>query len=291
MAARTILVTGANGEIGAELCLQAARPTDTIYLGGRKIDQLNALADDLAKIHPSTTFLPWVIDLSSLNDIERAAAAISAPQVDLLFANAGIMATDRWETADGFEGQIGVCHLGHFALTARLWKQLTAATNPAVVVTTSSAAWFGTINFDDLMLKRSYSRYKSYGQAKLANALFAFQLNHLAENSGQNLRANAAHPGFVYGNLQEQAIQHAGKFEAFLYRTLVKHVVAQPVEKGVEPLLLAAESEQGGKLFGPRWFTRGKGVEVKAPRRASDERSAARLWEVSEELTGLSIPH
>lgn len=278
---RVALITGAAGEIGRELAGRVK--ADVVFLGGRDEGKLVALGKELG-----TRYRPFPIDLASLASIEKAAARLKGEtdRIDLFFGNAGVMATDRSTTRDGFETQIGVNHLGHFALTAHLMPIF--ATGAHVVMTSSSAAWMGKMNFDDLMSHRKYSRYGAYCQAKLANMLFAFELDRRCAARGIKLTANAAHPGFVYGHLQEAAIAKAGWFEKVFYQTVVKHLMAQPVAMGVEPLLMAAEGP-GRTVFGPNGFIRGAGKQVKPPKAALDEASAAKLWELSEKLTGLTL--
>lgn len=278
---RIALITGAGGEIGRELAARVS--ADTVYLGGRDEAKLVALGAELG-----SRYRPFPVDLASLASIEKAAARLRSEtdHIDLFFANAGVMATERSTTQDGFETQIGVNHLGHFALTAHIMPLL--AQGAHVVTTTSSAAWMGRINFDDLMSHRQYSRYGAYCQSKLANVLFAFELDRRCAARGIKLTANTAHPGFVYGHLQEAAIAKAGWFEKVFYQTFVKHVMAQSVAMGVEPLLMAAEGP-GATVFGPKGFIRGPGKQVKPPKASLDEAAGAKLWELSEKLTGLSL--
>ena len=289
MANRTILITGATGEIGRELAFRLGEAPDTIYLGGRNEDKLVELGTRLTMRGAKATFKPFPIDLASLTSIKSAAERFKAESthLDRLFENAGIMATGPKKTVDGFEEQFGVCHLGHFALVAHLLPLLKQTPGSRVTTTCSSAAWMGKMNFDDLMFDKKYDRYGVYCQAKLANVLFAFELNRRFAKAGIDASANSAHPGFVFGNLQDEALKYAGWGERLFYKTVVRYLLAQPVSKGVEPLLLAGEGK-GGALYGPKYLARGRGMEVKPPKQCLDEESAKHLWEVSEKLVDLS---
>lgn len=231
---RVILITGACGVIGSGLARSMAQPGDSIFLGGRNPTRLEELAVQLRASGAAADFKPFVMDLGSLQSVRSSAQELrdETDRLDHLFANAGIMATGRRTTEDGFEEQLGVCHLGHFALVSHLLPQLRRSGAARVVMTTSSAAWFGKIAFEDLMLERRYTRYGAYCQAKLANVLFAFELDRRCRRAGLALTANAAHPGFVFGHLQEQAMEHGGWLERFVYQALVRPFLAQPVEAG-----------------------------------------------------------
>ena len=261
---------------------------DTVYLGGRHEDKLVDLGARLTLRGAKGHFKPLAVDLASLASVESASERFKAEsaQLDRLFANAGIMATSPNKTKDGFEEQFGVCHLGHFALVAHLLPLLKQTPKAKVITTTSSAAWAGKMNFDDLMFEKKYDRYGVYCQAKLANVLFAFELDRRFKQAGIDAQANSAHPGMVYGNLQDEALKHAGLLEKVFYKTVVRYLLAQSASRGVEPLLMASEGK-GGSLYGPKTLARGSARELKPPKQCLDEVAAGRLWEVSEELTGL----
>jgi NAD(P)-dependent dehydrogenase (short-subunit alcohol dehydrogenase family) len=227
------------------------------------------------------------LDLADLSSVAAFADRLSGAhdQLDLLINNAGVMAPPRRLTADGFESQIGTNHLGHFALTGRLLGRLLAAPEPRVVTVSSVAHRTGKISFSDLQSERRYFSWRAYGQSKLANLMFCFELQRRAADT--TLRSMAAHPGYSRTNLQfaappwyEQAVM-----------AVTNVLVAQSAEKGALPSLYAATFPDlpGGSFVGPDGLleSRGHPQIVTAARKAYDEQIWARLWEVSEELTGV----
>ena len=171
--------------------------------------------------------------------------------------NAGVMAIPRQETADGFEMQLGVNHLAHFALTGLLLDVITNTPGARVHSVSSSAAFNGQINFDDLMGEEGYSRWGAYGQSKLANAVFATELNRRLKEAGYDTIANSSHPGLVIGNLQANSLEQSGTpfMERMLYR-VGGALMAQDISMGVLPQLYAstAPEAKGGVFYGPKTF-------------------------------------
>jgi NAD(P)-dependent dehydrogenase (short-subunit alcohol dehydrogenase family) len=203
------------------------------------------------------------------------------------------MAIPYRQTADGFEMQFGTNHLGHFALTGLLLPALLARKGSRVVTVSSTVARIGRINFDDLQSERRYRRWRAYGQSKLANLLFAFELDRRARAHGLDLISVAAHPGYAATNLQTAGARMEGKDLQARIATCVNALIAQPASMGALPEIYAAVAPgvQGGDYFGPdRFFgQRGYPTRVKAPKTAYDTAVAARLWEVSEQLTAMHI--
>jgi NAD(P)-dependent dehydrogenase (short-subunit alcohol dehydrogenase family) len=238
------------------------------------------------------------LDLADLASVRAAAATVAArPEpLDLLVNNAGVMAPPRRETADGFELQLGTNHLGHFALTGLLAEKLTAAPAARVVTVTSGAHRIGSIDFEDLQRRHRYMRWSAYGQSKLANLLFALELQRRAAAADLELRSMAVHPGYASTNLQ-----HAGpQLDAGLLSKLTapawsisNHLFGQSPVGGALPTLYAATEPDlpGGSLIGPSGFASMRGAPtLETPSgRALDEETARRLWEVSEELTGVEF--
>jgi NAD(P)-dependent dehydrogenase (short-subunit alcohol dehydrogenase family) len=202
------------------------------------------------------------------------------------------MAIPRQETVDGFEMQLGVNHLGHFALTGLLLDVIVRTPGARIHNVSSTANFMGAINFDDLMGKEAYSRWGAYGQSKLANVLFTFELDKRLKAAGLDTMANVSHPGLVIGNLQANSVQQSGtRMESWLY-SASRLFLARDVSKGVEPMLYAmtAEDAKGGALYGPRYIHHlGAPAETKANEAAYDEEALKRFWEFSEELTGVTF--
>ena len=215
----------------------------------------------------------------------RSREATTGP-VDILINNAGVMAVPYRKTAQGFESQIGTNHLGHFALAGLLLDRLKESSKPRVTVLSSAAHRMGAINFDDLQSEQNYARWKAYGQSKLANLMYAYEFARRAKAAGSPITVTAAHPGYANTKLQ-------GKTESFMDRVMAvsNAVMAQSAEAGAMPTLYAATGDiPSGSYVGPDGFMqqRGKRATVVGSTKASrDEAVAKRLWDVSEELTGV----
>jgi NAD(P)-dependent dehydrogenase (short-subunit alcohol dehydrogenase family) len=197
------------------------------------------------------------------------------------------MAPPRRLTKDGFESQLGTNHLGHFALTGLLLTKLRAAPDPRVVTLSSGAHRIGTIHFDDLMGERRYNNWLWYGQSKLANLMFCFELQKRATAAGSSLKSLAAHPGYARTNLQ-----FAGpKWYEQIVMRVTNPLLGQSAEMGALPTLYAATAPElpGGTFVGPDGFMEQRGYPhiVTAAGKAYDEGAWRRLWETSEQLTGV----
>ncbi len=233
------------------------------------------------------------LDLAELASVHAFAEALDGP-LDLLVNNAGVMAIPRSQTKDGFEMQFGVNHLGHFALTGLLMSQLLKAAEPRVVTLSSTAHKFGRMSFGDLQGERRYFRWSAYGQSKLANLLFAFELQRRADEAGLALTSVAAHPGYAATNLQTRAPEAGGLLTRMedVAMGVANHVVAQSDEMGTLPTLYAATFPDlpGGSYVGPDGFQEQRGHPrlVGTTSAARDLDAARRLWQVSEELTGVT---
>ena len=209
-------------------------------------------------------------------------------RLDLLINNAGVMAPPRRVTTEGFESQFGTNHLGHFALTGLLLPRLLAAPAARVVTVSSLLHRRGTIDFEDLQGERRYNRWDAYGQSKLANVMFCFELQRRATAADASLLSMAAHPGYAATNLQ-----FAGptRFYERAFMMVGNRLLAQSAEMGALPTLYAATVADlpGGSFIGPdgRGEQRGHPRIVSAARKAYDEDAWRRLWEVSEALTGV----
>ena len=282
---RTVLVTGANSGLGLHTSLALAGRGARVLMACRN----PAKAEDaLARVRaeaPGARAEVVPLDLASLDSIRSAAKDVASRtgSLDLLVDNAGVMAIPRAKTADGFEMQFGTNHLGHFALTGLLMPLLTAAPAARVVVVASDAAKWGRMRFDDLMGERFYFRWLAYGQSKLANLLF---MRELSRRAGQRLVVAGAHPGYAATNLQT-APGIAGRVMA-----LGNRLIAQSDADGALPQLYAATMPdvRSGEYFGPDGLLglRGAPHRVTPLKAARDDEDARRLWEVSEQLTGVS---
>jgi len=280
---RVAVVTGANSGVGFHAARELAAHGARVILAVR--DAEGKGADAAARM--SGELEVRRLDLADLSSVRSFAEGFEG-RLDLLVNNAGVMATPRRTTADGFELQLGTNHLGHFALTGLLLDRLRGG---RVTTVSSGAHNMGWIRFDDLMGERRYQRWLAYGQSKLANLLFAFELQRRADAAGFELTSTAAHPGYAATNLQMAGPQLEGSRAREMLGRLGNVLIAQSDEMGALPTLYAAtEDIPGGSYVGPDGFMeqRGHPKLVGANGRARDEESARRLWEVSEELTGVS---
>ncbi|MDR3531160.1 MAG: oxidoreductase [Rhodopila sp.] len=292
---KVAIVTGATGGLGYETALGLARRGATTILAGRNPDKGAQALSRIRRDNPAAKVRFERLDLASLASVARFAAAVSAAQdgvIDILVNNAGVMAPPtRQLTEDGFERQIGVNYLAHFALTARLKDALWAAPGGGRVVSVASLAHRrAALDLRDLQSERSYGPMHAYGRSKLAMLIFAIELQRQAEQNRWNLLSIAAHPGWartdIIGNgmggggpgLKEQLI--AGAFD----------LVAQSARDGALPLLFAAMAREakGGAYYGPTGWgeTRGAPGLSRIFPQAADPAAGAGLWALSEKLTG-----
>jgi NAD(P)-dependent dehydrogenase (short-subunit alcohol dehydrogenase family) len=279
---RTVLVTGANSGLGFQTSLELARRGARVLMAcrnpGRAEDALGRVRQEV----PGAAAELVSLDLSSLDSVEHAAEEVASrvPHLDLLVNNAGIMAVPEGRTADGFELQFGTNHLGHFALTGRLLPTLLAADAPRVVTVSSTAHIMGKINFADLHATGGYGRWKAYGQSKLANLLFASELQRRA---GGRILSASAHPGYAATHLQE----HQGQAAFQVLMNVGNKLLAQSDAAGAWPSLYAAAMPEvtGNDFYGPRLTVRGYPVKAWRTASAKDATVARTLWDVSEELT------
>jgi NAD(P)-dependent dehydrogenase (short-subunit alcohol dehydrogenase family) len=287
---RLAVVTGANSGLGTVTALELARHGARVVIACRDTEKGERAADRIRAAVPAAEVEVKALDLADLASVRFFAEGLGAEhdRLDLLVNNAGVMAPPRRLTKDGFESQLGTNHLGHFALTGLLLSRLLAAEAPRVVSVSSGAHRIGRINFENLQGERRYNNWLAYGQSKLANLLFCFELGRRAAAAGTDLLSMAAHPGYAATNLQFAG--PAAWYEKGMM-ALANHVIAQSAEMGALPTLYAATAPNlpGGSFIGPDGFLeqRGHPQVVSAAGRAYDEAAWRRLWEVSEELTGV----
>ena len=279
-AGRTVVVTGANSGIGLAAARELGRAGARVVLAVRD----EGRGRDAAASIPGETEVRR-LDLADLSSVHAFADAWEG-DIDVLINNAGVMAIPERRTADGFEMQIGTNHLGHFALANLLLPQI----RDRVVVIASDAHRMGSIRLDDLNWEQGgYKSWRAYGQSKLANLLFTSELQRRLADAGSDVRAMAAHPGYAATNLQSNTgnvIQHVGMW-------IGNKLIAQSDEQGAWPTLYAATQDIAGNSYvGPDGFREARGNPKLVGRSdaASDADVARKLWDLSEELTGVSFP-
>lgn len=291
---KVVIITGANSGLGLESTKALADKGARVVMACRNVPKAEAARDEVLREVPHASLDIMELDNASLASVRAFADAFKQryDRLDLLLNNAGLMAIPREETEDGFEMQIGVNHLAHFALTGLLLDHLTGTDGARVHNVSSSAAWGGSIDLDDLMGEEEYSRWGAYGQSKLANAVFAAELNRRLQTAGHDTISNASHPGFVIGNLQENSLEQSGApLVERLFYSIARPLFAQDVSMGVLPQLYAstAPEAKGGVFYGPGTFRiRGYPAEQKVNDAVDDRALGERFWRRSEELTGVS---
>jgi len=290
---RIAIVTGANSGLGLITARELARAGAEVVLACRNAEKGEAAVCAIGDAAPHARVTLRPLDLGNLASVREFASRFASEhdRLDLLINNAGVMAAPRRLTDDGFESQFGTNHLAHFALTGLLVDRMTS--EGARVVTVSSGMHrVGRIRFDDLHGERKYGRWSAYGQSKLANLLFAFELDRRLRAAGSPVKSVAAHPGYAATNLQSAAVPAHERF----FMSITNVVFAQSAEMGALPTLYAAAAPdvEGGAYIGPGGLfeQRGHPARVDSAPASKDEEAARRLWDVSEELTGVrfSIP-
>jgi NAD(P)-dependent dehydrogenase (short-subunit alcohol dehydrogenase family) len=286
LAGTVAVVTGANSGLGLITAQELARAGAGVIAACRNTTKGEEAVSQIKRAVPEAQVTVEPLDLADLSSVRDFAARYDRDHLDLLINNAGVMAPPRRLTKDGFESQFGTNHLGHFALTGLLLGKLLAAREPRVVTLSSGAHRIGTMRFDDLQSERRYNNWLAYGQSKLSNLLFCFELQRRATAADTELKSLASHPGYAATNLQFAG--PAGKLERAAM-ALSNRLLAQSAEMGALPTLYAATVEDlpGGSFVGPDGLLeqRGHPHVVTAAGRAYDEQAQRRLWETSEQLT------
>lgn len=292
---KTTVVTGANSGLGYFTALELARHGAEVVLACRnQAKGEEAMASMRAEV-PGGQLQLASLDLADLASVRQFAKQFQADHegLDVLVNNAGVMAIPHHRTADGFEMQFGTNHLGHFALTGLLLPALLARKAPRVVAVSSMAHVIGRIRFDDLQHEKSYSKWLAYGQSKLANLLFARELDRRAKQAGSRLIAVAAHPGYAATNLQTAGPEMAGRQLQARVMEALNGIVAQSAAQGALPTLYGAVAPEvvGGEFFGPNQLLGMRGYPTRSMSTPAGRNveTAARLWTVSEELTGVKF--
>ena len=286
---RLAVVTGSNSGLGLIAARELARAGAEVVLACRNTEKGEDAARQIRTDAPGAAVEVAALDLGDLVSVQAFAERFRSEKdgLDLLINNAGVMASPRRETADGFELHIGTNHLGHFALTGMLIGTMDGREDARVVTVSSGAHRMGRISFDNLQGKRHYNRWRAYGQSKLANLLFAFELDRRLRAAGSSVTSVAAHPGYAATNLQSAAAPLVDRG----FMVFSNLLIAQSAEKGALPLLYAATYPglEGGTYVGPDGLAEQRGYPkpVGSSGASRDEETARRLWELSEELTGV----
>ncbi|HJV39982.1 MAG TPA: oxidoreductase [Geothrix sp.] len=288
---RVAVVTGATSGTGFEAARILAARRAIVVLACRNQPKAEEAARRIQALHPGARVELQALDLASLASVRTATAELLArfDRLDLLLNNAGVMVPPYGKTEDGFETQLGTNHLGPFALTGLLMARLLATPSSRVVTMSSNAHRMGRIYADDLDFERGYRAWAAYGQSKLANLLFAFELQRRLAAAGSTTRSVAAHPGWARTELQ----RHAGWIR-WLRTVGLEALLSQDAYGGAQPLLRAATDPGagGGEYFGPSGFQEMKGapVPVRSDARSQDEGLQRWMWRLSEQRTGVVYP-
>lgn len=289
---KTILITGANSGLGLEASKVLSKKGAQIIMAVRNLQKGKEAVEAIKKENPKANLDLMVLDLSDFDSIRKFSSEFHSKhsRLDILINNAGVMAPKNRElTKQGFEVQFGANHLGHFLLTGLLLDILKKTPNSRVAVQSSlvhkQKNYGGAdIFFEDLNFEKSYNKDYAYGQSKLANLMFAYELDRQLKSHNISTIVAAGHPGYTNTNLQ--------KNYGFFVSVIMNNLVAQKVEMGTLPILRAATEEglKGGEFFGPTKMNEMKGYPelVKSSDKSYDKQIAKRLWEVSEKLTGFT---
>ena len=284
-AGKTVLITGANSGTGFETARELAGKNAKVIMAVRNLEKGNEAATKIKQAFPNADISVMKLDLSSLASVKKFAANFIAKhgKLDILINNAGVMVPPYSKTEDGFELQFGTNHLGHFALTGLLIGLLLKTENSRIVTMSSMAHKSGKVDFGDLHREKKYKKMESYGQSKVANLFFTYELQRKLESIGSKTIAVAAHPGWAVTNLSQY---HKGF-------ALMAPLLGQSALQGAWPLLFAATDPtvKGGDYYGPKGFMEIKGhpKKVRSNAYSKNEQIAGQLWKKSVELTGVTF--
>jgi len=285
---RIAIVTGANTGLGFETALALARKEMKVIMACRSKGKAEKAKQKILRKVPGGDLEILLIDLTRLSSVHDFASnfLVKYNHLDLLINNAGIMIPPYSKTADGFESQMGVNYLAHFLLTGLLLETITNTSDSRIVSLSSIAHKKGTINFDDLQWEKKYSAMGAYRQSKLACLMFAYELQRRFDKTGVKTLSVAAHPGLSITELVKQI----PKWVLSVFRPLTSLFTHSP-EKGALPALYAAlgTDVQGGDYFGPQGRSEmtGEPGETNSTPLSHNEEIAKRLWDLSEQLTGI----
>ncbi|MCA1655600.1 MAG: SDR family NAD(P)-dependent oxidoreductase [Pseudonocardiaceae bacterium] len=284
---RVFVVTGANSGLGLETARALGAVGGTVIMTARDLAKGERAVEELLAEQPEARFDLRHLDLADLDSVREFAAGVE--QVDVLINNAGVMMPPHSHTVQGYETQFGVNHLAHFALTILLFNTLLRGEDPRVVTVSSSLHKRGRIMFEDLHGEQSYSRTRYYAQSKLANVVFGLELHRRLRSNNIAMSSVLAHPGYSETNLQSTGPSGVGK----LVMKVTNRLMAQDASMGALPQIYAATGAdvESGQFYGPdgRGESKGYPTLVEPLDAARDRELAKRLWDSSEELTGVHI--
>ncbi|MCW2801287.1 MAG: Short-chain dehydrogenase/reductase [Aeromicrobium sp.] len=291
---RTAVVTGANGGLGLESAEALAGAGAHVVMAVRNQAKAKDAVERILAAHPKASLELVPLDLGDLGSTAAAAKQILAnhQKIDLLINNAGVMAMPERTTADGFEMQLGVDHLGHFAFTAHLLPAIVRADGARVVTVTSIARFQGKpLDPDNPHMKGNYGAWRSYGQAKLANYYFGLGLQKKFVEAGVSAQSLLAHPGLSHTDLQSTTAAEGGAGWLGATSETLAARTGMPPHKGVRPQLRAATDPKakGGHMYGPRFASNGAAVNRPILRRIGFDKRIQELWDVSERETGVTL--
>ena len=291
---RTVVVTGANGGLGLETARQLAAKGVHVVMAVRNQEKASAAVEEIRRSVPDAALELVALDLASQASVRAAAEQITAEHksIDLLINNAGVMGIPEAKTADGFEMQLGVDHLGHWSLTALLLPALLRTPGARIVTVTSTAHHMGrAISPANPHLHGRYRPWRAYGQAKLANFHFGLGLQRELENASASTASLIAHPGLSNTDLQAVSVQQTGGGTSQRFFLFLARRSGMSAADGALSQLRAATdpAAKGGEFYGPRFVNSGPPVRKPVVRRLGMDKAIAALWEVSERETGIAI--
>ena len=293
---KNVVITGANSGLGFITALELARHGYAVIMACRDMRKAAQASEAIQREVPAAKLTVETLDLASLASIGKFAETLKKTHssLNILINNAGVMALPRRLTADGFEMQFGTNHLGHFALTQHLLPNLLSASAARIVTVSSQAHRMGKFDFADLQRESRYQKWLAYGQAKLANLLFAFELERRLRRTDTSAISVAAHPGYAATNLQMAGPAMENSRIGRRISEIANRFAAQPNWQGALPILYAATAQEvhGGGYYGPDGILEMRGYprEVMASDAAYDQNLATKLWEASEDLTHVNSP-
>jgi len=290
---RVFIITGATNGIGFETADVLAAHGATVVIASRNEERTKECAEKLSDKTGNKNVVAMKLDLSSLKSVRQSAEKIRSmyENIHVLINNAGVMVPPYTLTEDGFELQFGTNHLGHFAFTGLLLNNLLATPGSRVVTLSSTAHLRGRINFDDLKSEKRYIANLAYAQSKMANLLFAYELQRRLASANAQTISVAAHPGWSRTGLQVHAVT---KTWVKILFGIFEPIFSQDARAGAQPMLMAATDPTvtGGEYFGPDGFggAKGNASRVQSNALSHNEELQRKLWKVSEELTGVNFP-